>query len=113
MHNKFNQWLFWSIAILTVAVGLYSAGFPQIGYRVDDGVLDEGRLIDYFNYKEKLNSASLAVINGELQRVNTWKISYIDKNDKLGSCKYYTPVGTGSLKHNSKVKCDRQELQFN
>ncbi len=105
--------VFWVIATAVVSIGLYSAGFPQIGYRVDAGVLDEGRLIDYHNYQAKLNSASLAIIDGELRRVNTWKISYVDKNGKFGACKYYTPSGSGSPKYNSKVKCDRQELQFN
>lgn len=115
MLNKLAQ-----VGLLIFGVALFaSLGiFQQIkigtlGYRHDEGVLNEGKLIDYYNYVANRNKSPVAKIDGVLMHVSTWKISYIDNTGKFGACDYYTPVGGNSPKIGTHVKCDPQQLQFN
>lgn len=115
MLNKIAQA---GLLILGIAIFAYLGVFQQIkiaslGYRHDDGVLNEGTLVDYHYYVHERNKAPVAKLDGLLLRVSTWKISYVDTNGKFGACDFYTPSGTGSLKLGSHVKCDTQQLQFN
>lgn len=89
----------------------------------DDGVLKEGTLINYHSiniydgftsFIFNTNQNVIAIIDENPIRVSVWNIKYIDENYKMGSCKYYTPFYSGSLKINEHIKCmDDIELKFN
>ena len=85
----------------------------QWGYRNDEGVLSEGTLVDYNSTVLKRNFQPIAMVDGKLQAVSTWMISYVDKNGKVGRCRYVTLSGTGGLVINEHVKCYTGEIQFN
>jgi len=106
-----------TIATVIVAVGIVVviAALAQttFGYRHDDGVLNEGTLVDYRYDVIKRNHAAVAEIDGKMQVVSTWRISYIDANGKFGSCHYYTKQMTNRPELNKHVKCSEQPLSFN
>lgn len=85
----------------------------QFGYRHDEGVLNEGTLVDYRYDVVKRNHTAVAEIDGEMQAVSTWKISYIDKNGKFGKCHLYKRQISSSPILNEHVKCSEQPLSFN
>ena len=85
----------------------------QWGYRNDEGALLEGTLVDYNSTVLKRNYQPIAMVDGKLQAVSTWMISYVDKNGKVGRCRYVTLSGTGGLMINEHVKCYTGEIEFN
>jgi hypothetical protein len=83
------------------------------GYKSEEGVLNDGTLVDYRSFVPKRNYQPVAIIKGKKVAVSAWKISYVDINGKFGACNYYTLRGSGSLKVNTSVTCDNQILEFN
>ncbi len=100
------------VIIIVVVIVLINNNF-QLGHRHDEGVLNEGTLIDYSYDVMKRNHTAVAKIDGKLQAVSTWRISYVDKNGKFGRCHLYKRQISGSPLINSHVKCSEQPLSFN
>lgn len=104
--------LFFVVLIGGILLAINDDDF-QAGYRHDEGALTEGRLVDYRYNVMKRNHQAVAVIDGKLQAVSTWRISYVDENGKFGRCNYVSLSGSGSLHTNEHVKCHTGEIQFN
>ncbi len=85
----------------------------DIGFRTDDGVKLEGRVIAARYKVHVRNKTAIAIMDGKKRAVSTWVVSYIDEDGKLGVCDCFTLSGHGILT-DSFIQCrDKSELEFN
>ena len=113
MNSTHIKPILFIIVLVGGALLVFMGDELQLGYRHDEGVLTEGTLVDYRYNVIKRNHQGVAVVDGKLQAVSTWRISYVDENGKFGRCDYVKPRGGESLITNEHVKCYTGEIQFN
>lgn len=96
------------VAQLLFVVCIFSG--CDIGYKNEEGVLDEGTLVEYRSEVSNRNKTGTSILSGKRVAVNEWSISYVDVNGKFGACDHYTAVGAEPPKINQNIKCDKQKL---
>jgi len=88
----------------------------NFGSDVDNDVaLGSGTLISYRWVVLKRNYVPVSEIDGKMVAIRTWNISYIDKNNVLGTCEYYESKSQKSImsdRINQPIKCSTGKVVF-